>query len=425
MTDPRDVSSLDAASTQQAGTIQLPPTGAWALVVGPEGREVVDLPEGIAISIGRSRSSGIVIRDRSVSRLHATLVWQGGDRILLRDHGSKNGIQHASGALRSGDAFEIGPARLVVFAPRPARDVGPSLSVAASMAPALSRVDRAAQTALPVLLLGETGVGKELLAKRVHAQSVRATGPFVAVHCGSIPSELTAATWFGHARGAFTGAEDEREGLFRRADGGTLFLDEVAELSSASQVSLLRALEDRRVTPVGGTHPIAVDVRVVAATHRDLDAAIDDGLFRSDLLYRLDVLRVEVPPLRSRPEDIVWLARQFAQRHGCQLDADAEAVLSAHAWPGNVRELENAVTRAAAVSADTRLRAQDFELGRTGRPKTPDLDGRVADTEREAISAALLASGGNQTRAAQALGISRRALIYRMEKHGLKPAAGR
>jgi transcriptional regulator with PAS, ATPase and Fis domain len=275
---------------------------------------------------------------------------------------------------------------------------------------------------LPVLILGETGVGKELLAKRIHERSARADGPFIATNCGTITESLAESILFGHERGAFTGAEQRRGGLFEASHGGTLFLDEVGELSLTNQARLLRVLEDKRITRVGGTEPIDVDVRVVAATHRDLEKMVRDAKFRRDLLYRIDVLHVTVPPLRERPADVLWLAVRFVAEHGraLSLDESALTLMRGHGWPGNVRELKNAIARACAMRSRDVLTAKDFELDRLSSGGSGPLHGHVADAEREAIEAALEACRGNQTRAARRLGISRRALIYKMEKHGLK-----
>ncbi len=406
-----------------------PPT-AWVAVVSGDERRVVALPARTEVSVGRSRSSGIPIEDHAVSRLHATLCWDGGERVALTDHGSRNGtfvrgrrIDRTT-SLASGDEIRIGPARLLVVVPGALRahPAEPPLSIDPAMQPVIALVDRAAQSDLPVLILGETGVGKELLARRIHDRSARASGPFVATNCGTITESLAEATLFGHERGAFTGADARRGGLFEAAHRGTLFLDEVGELSVGTQARLLRVIEEGKVTRVGATRPTDVDVRILTATHRDLDRMVHDGLFRRDLLYRLDVLRVRVPPLRERPDDVVFLAERFLAEHDARLalDGAAKARLCAHPWPGNVRELRNAIARAAAMRHGDVLGASDIELPETVGAGGA-LSGRVADAERDAILDALEACGGNQTRAAQRLGISRRALIYKMEKRGLKP----
>ncbi len=211
--------------------------------------------------------------------------------------------------------------------------------------------ERAAACDLPVLVVGETGVGKEVLARRIHQRSARARARFVAVNCGSIPESLAEATLFGHEKGAFTGAIGRAEGVFEAASEGTLFLDEIGELAPPMQVRLLRALEERVITRVGASTPISVDVRVIAATHRDLDQMAKQGTFRSDLFYRLDVLRIVIPPLRDRPDDGVAIARAVLAElgPGVRLTDAALALLRGHSWPGNVRELKNAIARALSV----------------------------------------------------------------------------
>jgi DNA-binding NtrC family response regulator len=247
----------------------------------------------------------------------------------------------------------------------------------------------------------------------------------VAVHCGAIPETLAESTLFGHERGAFTGADQRKEGVLEAAGGGTLFLDEVGELSPSNQVRLLRALEERAVTRVGGTRSIPVDVRVIAATHRDLDRAVAAGTFRRDLLYRLDVLRIDVPPLRARLDELPDLARALLADIAptMTITADALRLLENQPFPGNVRELRNLLARAATMADGQTLDRSalaDVLPATSGASEGP-LKGRVGDAERKAIEEALAATGGNQTHAAARLGISRRGLIYKMERYGLKP----
>jgi DNA-binding NtrC family response regulator len=285
--------------------------------------------------------------------------------------------------------------------------------------------DRAARSDATVLVLGETGSGKEVVAHRVHQRSPRAHAPFVTLNCGSMVETLAESTLFGHERGAFTGAAQRHAGVFEQANGGTLFLDEVGELSLSLQTRLLRVLEDGRVTRVGGTQGLSVDVRIVAATHRDLTAMVSDGEFREDLLYRLDVVRIGVPPLRERPEDIEPLAlhflAQFAGERPLRLSAGARRALLAHPFPGNVRELRNSMERAVALAADFVIHEADLNLAtRTSHERGGLLRAQVGDEERRAVEDALVACEGNQTRAAKRLGIARRTLINKMEKYGLR-----
>ena len=282
-----------------------------------------------------------------------------------------------------------------------------------------------------VLITGETGTGKELVARAIHRHGRRASGPFVAVNCAAIPAELLESELFGHVRGAFTGAVGERNGAFRDAAGGTLFLDEVGDMDFAMQAKILRALQERTVTPVGG-RPVRVDVRVLAATHRDLETAARDGAFREDLFYRLNVVPIHLSPLRERPADIIPLAGHFlfrATEPRKRLSADAAARLTAYAWPGNVRELRNAIERVAILCRGNIITASDFAFlstmaGARDRDSPPDwtkgdLPGAVARLEMHMIKRALQETGGNRTEAAKRLGIHRQLLYAKAEKYGI------
>jgi DNA-binding NtrC family response regulator len=284
-----------------------------------------------------------------------------------------------------------------------------------------------------VLLLGETGSGKEVVAHAIHRHGRRAKAPFVPVNCAAIPAELLESLLFGHVRGAFTGAVTDRAGSFRDAQGGTLFLDEIGDMDLAMQAKLLRALQERVVTPVGG-RPVPVDVRVIAATHRDLVQAVRDGRFREDLYYRLGVVPLALPPLRERLADIIPLAEHFlalSAEAGVakRLSADAAARLLAHAWPGNVRELLNAMKRAATLVRRPVIGAEDLSfLGAPGGgavlPPAPDwlagtLPEVVARVEIGLIQRALATCGGNRAQAAERLGIRRQLLYQKLERYGL------
>jgi two-component system response regulator PilR (NtrC family) len=290
-----------------------------------------------------------------------------------------------------------------------------------------------------VLITGESGTGKELVARALHGEGARAHGPFVAVNCGAIPETLIESELFGHLKGAFTGATGAKEGLFAAAEGGTLFLDEIAELPLAMQVKLLRALQERKVKPVGGTEERPVDVRVVAATNRDLEAEVASGGFRQDLYYRLNVIQVHLPPLRQRREDIPLLVEHFVRRYAAELgkrvtgvSPEALAALARYDYPGNVRELENIVERAVTLETGSVIGRDALpELGRlAAAPAAPvelpsagvDLDALLADYERDLVGKALRQSGGVRREAARILGITFRSLRYRLAKLGL--AAG-
>jgi two-component system response regulator AtoC len=285
------------------------------------------------------------------------------------------------------------------------------------------------------LLTGESGTGKEVLARAIHAQSGRRNEAFVAVNCGAIPETLLESELFGHAKGAFTGADRARRGLFVEADGGTLFLDEIGELPKVLQVKLLRILQDEEVRPVGESKSRKVDVRVLAATARDLDDEVAAGRFRDDLFYRLNVVRVRVPPLRDRREDIPLLVDHFLGHFRDTLGKPVRSIgddaldrLVSYHWPGNVRELENVIERALILAASDRITLRELpsnvvkpENGaQPVRPGELSLKRARRHFEAEMIRKALTATGGNRTHAARLLQISHRALLYKIKEYGIR-----
>jgi DNA-binding NtrC family response regulator len=285
-----------------------------------------------------------------------------------------------------------------------------------------------ADSVATVLITGETGTGKELVARAVHEHGHRSSKPFVPVNCAAIPAELMESELFGHVRGAFTGAVSDRTGAFRQAEHGTLFLDEIGDMDAAMQAKILRALQERIVTPVGGK-PVPVDVRVIAATHRDLKQGVGDGSFREDLFYRLNVVPIHLPALRDRIADIVPLAEHFLSRaSGKRLAADAAARLIRHTWPGNVRELKNAMERAAVLVRGDVVSAADLgfiDEMRSGADEISawpdeDLSSAVARLEEMLIRRALGRSAGNRAEAARALGIHRQLLYTKMKRYALE-----
>jgi two-component system NtrC family response regulator/two-component system response regulator HydG len=291
-------------------------------------------------------------------------------------------------------------------------------------------VRQAAPTKATVLILGESGTGKELIAQALHELSPRKDKPFVKVSCAALSETLLESELFGHERGSFTGAVARKEGRFELADGGTLFLDEIGEISPTVQVKLLRALQSREFERVGGTQTVKVDVRVVAATNRDLAAQAKTGQFREDLFYRLNVVAVTLPPLRNRKGDIPALAAHFidkyAKSYGKTIDGLAPGTLNAllsHDWPGNVRELENAIERAVVLSKDSQLTGDDLPATLRGpRPSTREAAGLIPgatmhEIEREAILRTLEIVDGSTTRAAEVLGISVRKIQYRLKEY--------
>jgi len=289
----------------------------------------------------------------------------------------------------------------------------------------LESTDRVSQHDVAVLITGESGTGKELIARRVHAASPRAGGAFVAVNCAALPEALAESELFGHERGAFTGADRQRRGRFEEAHGGTLFLDEVGDLTPALQAKLLRVLEDRIVRRLGGSQDITVDSRLIAATNRDLGAAVEAGAFRKDLYFRLAVVTLSLPPLRERVDDIPLLAQHIMRRLGArhsvavpQITDDAMRTLIRHHWPGNARELRNVLERALLVHAGDRIDAGDLRLSdEKGAVEGVSLD--RGERERAAVLEALRRSNGNREEAARLLGVSVRTLYYRLQKFGI------
>jgi two-component system response regulator PilR (NtrC family) len=309
-------------------------------------------------------------------------------------------------------------------------------------------IRRVAPTDSTVLITGESGTGKERVARAIHAESLRAAEPLIPVNCGAFTETLLESELFGHVRGSFTGAVADKKGLLEVADRGTLFLDEVAEMSPQTQVKLLRSLESRSFRPVGGVTDRLVDVRFIAATNQDLQALVRRGSFREDLFYRLNVIPIELPPLRARKGDIPLLAGQFLAKYAFKtgkavraIDDDAAAWLKEHEWPGNVRELENTIERAVALTRSDRLTLEDLASSTIRRPPAAALPpgaipagtvqvelpaagvslvDHLAGIEKEYIRQALAASGGNLTRAAGLLGMTFRAIRYKVRKYGLR-----
>jgi two-component system, NtrC family, response regulator PilR len=311
------------------------------------------------------------------------------------------------------------------------------LGESAAIAALRGLIERLARSQAPVHIAGESGSGKELVARLIHQRGPRAAGPFVPVNCGAIPNELMESEFFGHIKGSFTGAARDKAGLFQAAEGGTLFLDEVADLPLHMQVKLLRALQERAVRPVGAEKEVPVNVRIISATHRELAALAAAGTFRQDLFYRLNVIEVRVPALRERREDIPLLAQNILGRlarennlkSAPELDAAALERLAQYDFPGNVRELENILERAVTLSDGHHITAAELQLRRhadagpaprpAAAPSSTSLDQHVEEVEKRAIRDALDKTGGNKTRAAALLGMTFRQLRYKAKKLGI------
>ncbi len=307
--------------------------------------------------------------------------------------------------------------------PPPITPEDPFLGLGAAITELVALADRVGPTNATVLVTGETGTGKELVAERVHARSRRATGPLVKLNCASLAESLLEAELFGYEKGAFTGADRLRPGLFEAARGGTLFLDEIGDVPPTLQVRLLRVLQEREVLRVGGRKPVGVDFRLVAATHRDLDALVAAGGFREDLLFRLRVVEIRVPPLRDRREDIPTLAERLLCRHAAKngvpfrpLAPAALALLMEHPFPGNVRELEHVLERALVLAAGEEIAPTDLQ---PGAPPVGNLRDAVEALEKSAIRSALARSNDVRAQAARLLGLDDRVLRYKMRKYGM------
>jgi len=424
-------------------TIMAAPPGArTAVLTGPASSVAFVLPDRGDLVIGRDPGVGLPIEDASLSRRHARLRFTP-SAITIEDLSSKNGtrvgarrlVPDAPVPLALGTVAELGAVMLTVVersAIRPprskgrARDAAHELVVTSSLAPLLDLVARIAPTDLPVLLLGETGVGKDVFAERIHQLSRRAAKAFVRINAAALAESLFESELFGHEQGAFTGAMRSRAGLLETADGGTVFLDEVGELPPAIQVKLLRVIDDRRVTRVGGTSVKRVDVRFIAATNRDLSADVASGTFRKDLYHRLRGVVVEVPPLRERRADVPLLAASFLERVAPdkKLEPDALRALAKRPFWGNVRELRNVIERSALLARARRIEASDLVWDERGTSQ-PDGAGDAASAEAREINTALARCDGNQTAAAKLLGISRRTLVYRLSALALpRPRKG-
>jgi DNA-binding NtrC family response regulator len=314
-----------------------------------------------------------------------------------------------------------------------------NVAVSPKMQEVLATVERVAPTNSTVLLGGESGVGKDLIARAIHEKSRRASGPFVKINSTAIPENLLESELFGYEKGAFTGATASKPGKFELADKGTLFLDEIGDVPPAIQVKLLRVLQEREFERLGGTRTIKVDVRLIAATNRDLRAALEDGTFREDLYYRLNVVPIDIPPLRDHKEDVPGLANLFFARFAKDsgrlekitgISPAAMQLLASHYWPGNVRELQNVIERACALASGSQLEVGDIQLDspRSRNNATSDRflpDGMTLDQwEDEMIREALKRAGGNKSQAARLLGLSRNALRYRLSKIGIDDNEG-
>jgi two-component system, NtrC family, response regulator AtoC len=445
----------DAPPESQTASVHERPNESPFSVIVSCARGVSVIPVGSAtnLAIGREDTCEIFVDDPSVSRRHAVLRLDGSPTI--EDLGSRNGTKVGHRRLAPGERVPIGVGTLLVLGSasvvlepshglpsRTVRRAKPFPTGVVARDPAMLRLyamlDVLAPSDLRVLILGETGVGKEAFAAEVHRRSRRKAAPFVVVNCAAIPASMLEGELFGYERDALPGATHAKEGLFEAAHGGTLLFDEIAELPLPMQAKLLRVLESGEVARLGSVRRKVVDVRVLSATHRDLNTLAESPSFRSDLFFRLNGVALTIPPLRERRGDIAPLAERFAElaaaRHGrgrVTISPAAIGALERHPWPGNVRELQNVVERAVVLCPCSTLDASHFAWDtRSPRPagRSTAEDGaepgaglpqRIASLERQMVLEALEKTGGNQSRAAQLLKIPRRTLISRIEAYGI------
>jgi transcriptional regulator with PAS, ATPase and Fis domain len=410
------------------------------LVVSPPGAPDRSIVLGVPqVRIGAGSSNDVVLEDAHASRFHCE-IRKTDEGYLLRDLGSLNGTRVGDmlvkeGVLQPGATITVGETRIKFLADdgkpedvvtSPHHHFGDVVGRSVRMREVFAVLERIAATDLTVLIGGETGSGKDVIARAIHAQSGRAKKPFVVFDCAAVAPNLIESELFGHVKGAFTGANESREGAFVRADGGTLFLDEIGELALDLQPKLLRALEQRTVRPVGGGKEIPIDVRIIAATHRNLELVVKEQRFRQDLFFRLSVVTVQVPPLRNRVEDLPLIIEKLLVAGGkaVGLAPETMTILEKYDWPGNVRELRNVIESASAVCDGEQIEPKHLIFFKPRRrdptvEKLPLAGKTLESIERAAIAQTLEHCGGNKTKAARALGISPSTLYEKVKKYSL------
>ena len=407
----------------------------------PAGGKTIELDRDV-VSVGTLKDNDVVLPDDSVSRKHCELV-RAPEGWKVRDVGSTNGTTLAGtriveAFLTAGSVVGVGETKLritpvdevVAIDPALTDRFGDLIGGSLKMRQLFGVLERVAPTEVTVLIGGETGTGKELAARALHEHSKRAKGPFMIVDCAAVAANLIESELFGHEKGAFTGADRMRKGAFEAADGGTIFLDEIGELPLELQPTLLRVLERREVKRLGSNETRSVNVRVVAATHRDLPGLSKEGKFREDLYFRLAVVEVRLPGLRERLEDLPLLVGGWIEQTGGNISSEAIALLQTHSWPGNVRELRNVWERARALAGDEviepkHLASLTVQAAKDVAPKTasaaePSLAGKsLAEIEKLAIAATLAANKGNKSATARDLGIAYSTLLEKIKRYGL------
>jgi two-component system, NtrC family, response regulator GlrR len=428
-----DSTTIRLSASADGSSMLMPPL-RMRVVSGPS-TGAVFAASGDRFVIGSDEKAQLILQDRTVSRFHCEIGVEDG-RVAIRDLGSRNGtrvdgvsIVHAY--LEPGARISIGQTELtfelgtepVAIPLSGGERFGSMVGRASITRAAFAILERAAQSDATVLLFGETGTGKEEAAESIHAASGRSAGPFIVVDCAAIPPQLLESELFGHEKGAFTGASEARAGAFEAANGGTIFLDEIGELGAELQPKLLRVLEKRHSKRVGATQYEAIDVRVIAATNRDLKSEVNARRFRSDLYYRLAVLEVRLPPLRERTDDIPILIEHLLRSLGAEQRGEADLLRNAlpdlmrHSWPGNVRELRNYVERCLALSAAPPLALEESE-----RPTTLKgaRDRAKLEFEKKYLEDLLEEHGGVVARAARAAGVDRKHFYRLLWRHGLR-----
>ncbi len=410
------------------------------LVVSSPGQPDKSLVLGVPhVRIGAGSSNDVVLEDAHASRFHCE-VRKTDEGWLLRDLGSLNGTRVGDlvvkeGVLQPGATITVGETRIKFLADdgkpeevvtSPHHNFGEVVGRSLRMREVFAVLERIAATDLTVLIGGETGSGKDVMARAIHAQSTRAKKAFVVFDCAAVAPNLIESELFGHVKGAFTGANESREGAFVRADGGTLFLDEIGELALDLQPKLLRALEQRTVRPVGGGKEIPIDVRIIAASHRNLEQIVKEQHFRQDLFFRLSVVTVQIPSLRQRLEDLPMIIEKLLVMGGKPIGLAPETmtILEKYDWPGNVRELRNVIESASAVCDGEQIEPKHLMFFKPRRrdptvDKLPLAGKSLESIERAAIAQTLEHCGGNKTRAARALGISPSTLYEKVKKYSL------
>jgi transcriptional regulator with PAS, ATPase and Fis domain len=403
------------------------------------GKEFV-IDKGL-LRIGSKKENDVVIEDNTVSRFHAQIEEKKG-QYIIKDLNSTNGtfvddLRVSEAFLNEGSIIRLGNTGLrftpveekIELTPSKKDRFGDIVGKSSKMKEVFGILEKVSKTDATILITGETGTGKELVAKAIHKNSLRARNPFVVIDCGSIVRSLIESELFGHEKGAFTGATSARQGAFETAHTGTIFLDEIGELELEMQPRLLRVLEEREVRRVGGTKTIPVDVRIIAASNRDLTKEFKGGRFREDLFFRLSVIQIELPSLRERKDDIPLLIDFFIKENKIRKVRDAAPetfkILTNYNWPGNVRELHNVIDRAIALGTSDYIGPKDLILLKPSEKQTADLSGRtLEEIEKSAIIQTLKAHKGNKTTTAKALGIAYSTLYEKMKRYGIGEVQG-